>query len=184
MKFTFILWLCVVMLSTSSFAESKEELWAAIAKRSDATITISKDSTGNEVKTAKFKGGVEIDSAGISMDTSGHGAVICSWGMLIAYEAKLKTCAPDRAAASIKNIQKAIGKTNEFIVKNSILPISKEEIDVATKAKEEMYASKGKALCTKEEIEILDKSFSKDDFNIQIDKMLSVPRPPVINPCM
>lgn len=174
----------VTVFSNNVHAQSgQEEFWTAVSKRPDVEIVTTKDvQTGAELKTAKFKGGVEISSNGVSIDKSGLGAVQCSWDLLIGYQQKLEDCTAYHTYDSLKAVDKAIQKTNQFMVDNSIFPITMEDMQQVTDHRKAQHVAKYE--CNKEEIDMLNKLFMSTDFERNVELNLSVPRPAVMEPCV
>lgn len=201
MNFSFyryaVLGLCLIALSCPAWAEearqyTDKEYWDAIAKRPDATITITKDpTTGAEIKTATFKGGVTITSVDgglLSQDTSGLGAVLCTREIIESIIYYAKKC--PSSEIGIGDVNHITQKMDQFIVDNSILPITLSDIEVARKEKEkqndEWIEERGTPICNSQndaETKKLWSFFNHGEKGDSFEKMLSVPRPAVMNPC-
>lgn len=189
--FSFIFLFASISYADDVAKDPAKEYWDAIAKRPDATITITKNPiTGGEIKTAKFKGGVEITSDGegtVGLDTSGLGAVLCLREVILTLQLFLQECPSSDQFLHAEDVDKVIEKMDNFIVANSISPVTLAEI--ATQKQEwrkRLYERMNRPIECSNEAKNEMKNFWKaangkngDGF----EKMLSVPRPPVMNPC-
>lgn len=168
----------------------EDEFWEKMAKRSDVKIT-----TDNGIKTAHFSGGVTISDNGLSMDNSGKGAVRCSWEIYVTAKNMSELCATTNQGEFKEKIDYALNMMNAFIVRNSLSPITENEIQAQIKEKF-LTLKKQTSQIPKEQFEkecssgfvahiakeIASKSF--EDLKKSIDDSLSIPRPPVMNPCL
>ncbi|MDD3019946.1 MAG: hypothetical protein PHX61_03065 [Alphaproteobacteria bacterium] len=179
----------ILAFSNSSFAYD-DAFWEQMAKRSDVKITLE-----NGVKTAHFSGGVTISDDGLGMDNSGKGAVRCSWEIYVAMKNMSELCFPDDESEFKKNLDYAVDKTNDFIIVNSLSPITKSEIEESIKRKflelkeqiSKISKEKFDKECSSGSIAQMKKhmmSKSPEEFRKAVDDVLSIPRPPVMNPCL
>jgi hypothetical protein len=143
------------------------------------------------------KSGVEIlampnGTAGI--DNSGHGAVLCAWHFYMMIKNALDMCPADPDRKYNGEIAAAIGRINEFISINSPshTPIKQLNDYVIDNNTNNIASFNSK---TPEDQQIVcAKIRKKIDYNVlvqmrdglqsKIDDLLSVPRVPVMNPCM
>ncbi len=164
--------------------------WEEISKRPDVKI-----STENGRKTAHFSSGVSMTSKHKGVDRSGKGAVLCGWEMYVALRNMVEICSPSEESEIMKNLNYAIEKTNDFIVANSLHPVTKADLEKGIKArlivlKEDMSmleeydirqeCSSGHAAQAKKRLI----SLSSEEFRKSVDDFLSIPRPPVMEPCL
>jgi hypothetical protein len=114
---------------------------------------------------------------------SGHGAVLCVWGIYIELAAALERCPEYRDEPLKADLADAIDRINDFIVVNSLSPVTKAELEkIAASRKEDLLRicrPDGAAGMLK-----LFKSMPHDKFISSVADLLSVPRPPVGNPCL
>ena len=200
-RFLIFLIMISIFSFTSSYAEEDKEytekdFWEAIAKRPDAEITTIKNpKTGeDEVVGAKFKSGVRIMRQGIyntltgessyggimSEDNSGLPAILCAREYLIATLAGYKSCKNPNSLSGVLSLEEAIRKVDEFIIKNSILPVTQKELNVSKNVILKQYALKE---CTTDVLEKMNNKFGIPE-DSEVEKMLSVPRPPVLGYCL
>jgi len=155
-------------------------------------VKVSADGTS-----LQFPGGVTISDRGkFGVDNSGHGAVLCAWEEYLGVKKMTQLCASTGDKAFNARINKAIERINDFIVANSLSPITKGDLEQQAEALlGQVYPSpRGaaqkeavhKECTTGDFIHIIAtyKSISPEDFNHHVDDLLSVPRPPVTAPCL
>jgi hypothetical protein len=191
------------VVTPMSHAEQWGAFWDDLAKQPRVKITDSVNSDGEERRIIELPSGVEfilerhgdkITSAG--NDTSGHGAVMCSFGLLIAARAQIGTCSPGEDRDLEADLDNAIDRISEFIVENSLQPVKKEVEDYiedgrnrtvevlrgqSDEDREKKCHSKGASFLTNRL-----KSMSREQRRpfVDVTELLSVKRPPVLNPCL
>jgi hypothetical protein len=169
--------------------------WAKLKIPQGTKLVVTKGTDGKVVRTLKFSGGVTISDNGISEDHSGKGAVECAWGIYVEIGNALEICSSEDNKELKKNLNGAIDRINDFIVVNSLVQQSKTSLEDAEKiqlselrkftskkSKEELHQ-----WCTSGDISNLIKamkSMPSEKFKSGVDDLLSIPRPPVINPCL
>ncbi|MCL4677764.1 MAG: hypothetical protein KJ017_04120 [Alphaproteobacteria bacterium] len=183
--------LCLTVFIFSSPALADDNtFWEKVSKRPDLKIT-----TENGRKTAHFASGVSMTGEYKGVDRSGKGAILCGWEMYVAVRNMAEICSPSEESEIIKNLNYAIEKTNDFIVANSLHPVTKADLEKGIKArlvslKEDMSmleendlrqeCSSGHAAQMKRRMI----SLSSEEFRKAVDDFLSIPRPPVTEPCL
>ncbi len=184
-----ILFFSILCFSHSAFSYD-EEFWANLEKREDVKITIN-----NGVKTAHFSGGVDVSDNGLSIDNSGKGAVLCAREIYIGLRDMMSVCSSEKDSQLKKDLDFAVEKINDFVVMNSLTPITKAEIDEDTNNKF-LKIKKWVEESSKPEIEKecasgfyagfakSMSSISSEDFRKKINESLSIRRPAVMNPCL
>lgn len=183
----FVLSLAVCLASSAPAAGQEFSLETIIAQPgAQTTTTLNKN--GSEDKVVKFPSGVVFHSvrrngktqtAGV--DQSGHGAVLCSWEIYVTLGAALEIC-PEYRNESLKiSLANAVDRINDFIVANSIFPISKAELEKRAAAKREVRLCRSRTVAGM--LESVG-SVSHDKLMRGVADLLSVPRPPVMNPCL
>jgi hypothetical protein len=182
-----------LILLLSQIASADDKIWDILSKQKDAEITLKEMPDGKTIRTAKFKSGVvftETENGGaFASDNSGLGAVMCGWMTHSHISNLLQSCRPDSHPKLKGAYKKAVDRINDFIVLNSLTPVTKPEIEAAAK---NMFDSERKntpldKLCTSEFLpeskeDIDDVALKK--FEANIDNFLSMPRPPVAEPCL
>jgi hypothetical protein len=80
-------------------------------------------------------------------------------------------------------VANAIDRIDDFIVANSLIPVSKAELQKGAASRRENVSQ----LCRSDGLAGMVKAFgsiSHDKFMSSVADLLSVPRPPVMNPCL
>jgi hypothetical protein len=194
---TFFLFFAISLFSLNSIAKADEAFWQAVASRPDAEISMKKNSDGKDLRTAAFSGGVVIteqeDGSVLGMDNTGHGAIICAWGLYTEIKNWLDKCGTEEEKKLQEIVSSYVERLNDFIVGNSVMPITKQDMGVKSKARADFFNQKIPAVTGDDLRQQCDSSgivtfvnamkTQPEFFNDSIDKMLSVPRPPVMNPC-
>ena len=162
----------------------------AIAAQPGAQTTTTKNNDGSEVTEVRLPGGVVFHQErrnGKTLtsghDLSGHGAVLCTWSIYVAMAAALELCPELRNEPLKADLANAIDRINDFIVANSLSPVTKAELErraaSATEDTSQLCRSDGVAQMIKSA-----GSASHDKLMSSVADLLSVPRPPVMNPCL
>lgn len=197
----FISGIIVFLYSTHAFAEGS---WGtAWDKYLDQPGTVVDPGSKSNQRSIRLKSGVVINQvrngnhvSSTAIDDSGYGAVGCAWIIYVSIKAELVTCKNNNDADVVAELDRAIGKINDFIVKNSVPPITKTQLEEQIlrqvkeieKNKAQIIEDTGaKQECPNRNVAQFVDNFRqrpRDEFRQSIDKMLSVPRPPVSNPCL
>lgn len=144
-------------------------------------VAISQERIGDRVNT-------------LTIDQSGHGAVMCSWKVYAAVLMWAELCQPEEKEWQ-GHLSTALERINAFIVANNLTPITKQEME-ARLAKELSPVRDGRNAMPAQAVEKAcrnnrdaGKMFGDLKRNgygrlqAEVDKLLSVPRPPALNPC-
>ncbi|MDR2219471.1 MAG: hypothetical protein LBE24_02715 [Methylobacillus sp.] len=128
------------------------------------------------------------DEKGLSaqVDTSGHGAVLCSWAIYVEVQAITAACQKPRKPAD-DAIDAAIVDIDKFIIANSSERPTQANLDefkhrvTGTASPEQI-----KEYCAQPDDPIINeiRSMSPDKIREQVKHLLAVPREPVMNPCL
>lgn len=194
----------VVLVFATSVASSQDLSHAdidAIAKQPGTEVTRHQD--GDTEVTVIKRGGVtiEINRKGdqaetTGVDNSGHGALLCSLNIDIALKGMAELCYPNKYQEYREDLGTAIDQIIDFTVKNNLVPITREEVEAETVAKarrrleeaKRLDPTQLKQLCEVNDISVAAARMAETTTHEQRMKelrdMLSVPRPPVLNPCM
>ncbi len=186
----FYLFLCLLSLvivarTNSSMAE--DDLWASLAARPDVEIT-----THEGLRTARFASGVramEAKDGGVAwVDDTGLGAVQCAWRMYSHIRLQSEQCYDDSRVNLKAALKDAVDRIEVFIVENSLTPVTKLDLEAAAfeafnKVK---YRSKDEMCSDGFAPHLLPNQDDEFILNLTqgVDELLSVPRPPVMNPCL
>jgi hypothetical protein len=134
----------------------------------------------------------------VGMDMSGHGAVLCVWRIYLAVAVYWDTCFPDEDREARQELAKGIEAINAFILANSVPPVSKADLDARIARDREQLLALPKekidhaCLARPEDgdagtlaaMRSRMRSIPPEEFRAGIADLLSVPRPPVMNPCL
>jgi len=161
--------------------------WEGLRVPVGTKLSISKSADGTERKILNFPGGVSMSQIGnnvsIGVDHSGHGAVMCAWGVYVDVRSKLEKCSSSPGDEEFKEkLDNAIDKINNFIVANSLSKITKSELEDQIKKNTEHlpYGCMGYPDSITNKL----RSMPVEKFKSSLDDLLSVPRPPVMEPCL
>ncbi|MET0273169.1 MAG: hypothetical protein ABW360_09275 [Phenylobacterium sp.] len=126
----------------------------------------------------------------IGTDTSGKGAIYCSWMMYDAVLDVAERCFPDRDAALRLELARSLARTDRFIIANSETPITQEQLDArraAMRAETQRIAARSGDMCRDPEMLRFYEAFralGADKIRAGNDDLLSIPRKPVADPCV
>ena len=137
--------------------------------------------------------GDQVASTGV--DNSGAGAVQCSWEIYVGVQSYTEACQPGEDRSFEADLDEAIDRINDFIVENSLVPVSKSELQDAPRQREKHVKQMTRwqsdddhrKLCEANPIRPMSvalRSASHDSRVSILNKPLSVKRPPVKNPCL
>lgn len=138
------------------------------------------------------EGGVDIlsssDGAVAMVDRTGKGAVLCMWSLYVAAQELGRRCFAGQDPDFQAELARSIARTEDFIVKNSSSPTTLADLQ-ARKASEAAGAAddlRPEKLCKSEWPQLYTnfKSAGAAGLRAGTDELLSVPREPVINPCI
>jgi hypothetical protein len=130
----------------------------------------------------------------VEIDSSGHGAVLCTWEIYVTVRNAIDLCFPSEFRALRSDVSEGIEAMNRFIVANSPTPVTLATLDRAIAermARDRRYLPAGEKAadiryCKNMRQEFLE-PFAKqshDEFQRSMADLLSVPRIPVLNPCL
>jgi hypothetical protein len=171
--------------------------WDAVAARADAKVIDGVNDKGEQTRRIELSSGVtyflERHGDQISVldgDVSGHGPVQCYWEIYVAMRVHAALCSPGEDPKLEADLDLALDRINDFIVENSLVPITKPQLmDAILKRKQralgQSQADRRKQ-CDAEDAGGFT-GFVKGtmaDRDKWINDLLSVKRPPVMNPCM
>jgi hypothetical protein len=166
--------------------------WENMKLPSGTKLVISEPEAGKMRTSLIFPAGVVMLEEGINVDNSGHGAVLCSWEIFLDVRAALENCASEEDKKLKKVVDNSIGRINDFIVANSLTSVTKNEVErsarekIARERKQFAVMSKEgqKKACSSNFLQHFTRYVSDGKFEQEINELLSVPRPPVLNPCL
>ncbi|MBX9926130.1 MAG: hypothetical protein K2Y05_07210 [Hyphomicrobiaceae bacterium] len=157
--------------------------------------TVTRSVEGNTTITTLTRGGVLVtqENAGgkvaiTGKDHSGYGAIMCLWMTMVTVKATLASCFPGQYDALRRHVDATIDELNDFIVANSLTPVTKAEMVAKTTALfEQTRVAPGNPSCRQSPFAMMIAQMAR-----QVEassggpvKLLDLgpPRPPVWNPC-
>lgn len=170
----------IIIKSPKDYADTP---WAKLNIPPGTKLSIRKTESGKELHYLEFEGGVSIsegeDGSILGMDDSKNGAVLCWWGIYTSIKAVLDECHLEETEFR-KEIDLVVEKLKNFIVANSLSPVTKSELtDYVQNERKKLHGK-----CENKEMEQFIKQFKSMPLQKIIDESLAVPRPPVTNPCL
>jgi hypothetical protein len=171
--------------------------WENLKVPMGTKFSIRKDSNGKEFKSLEFPGGVSIyetEHGIVSVDNSGYGAVMCAWGIYSNLRNAMDICPESLDENLKKQIDIAIQRINDFIIANSLSPVTQEQLEERSRKdlkdwqnrRSKMSEEMRNKECSGDIVNIIQSLKNRPTKELQdsVDKLLSIPRPPVINPCL
>ena len=194
-------WHLLILLGCTLFGCRADGLAGSnIINRPGTEVTRSRD--GDSEITELKRNGVTIReirrgdrTQRVGVDNSGHGAVLCLWKIYIAARADLDICSPDVHPDLRSDLDAGISAMNEFIVANDIVPNTRERVEGEvvresnrlSEAARKFPADRLAKTCAPANLKTLTYGLSEKSHaqrQAMIADLLSVPRPPVVNPCL
>ncbi|MBL4726746.1 MAG: hypothetical protein JKY83_08765 [Rhizobiaceae bacterium] len=183
----------------------EDQIVVEVKKNNDGTETRKFDLPGKILVQESRKDG-KIKGTFL-MDQSGLGAVLCTSSLLVSTKIWMDICDDFNNSKSSKRLNTAMDRIGKFIVENSMSPVSLDELNaqIAVKTnklrlgileeqKKSGHTSNSTLLLCRgsheEAIKFVEQMSdgiagqSEKEFDQSIDDLLSVPRLPVMNPCL
>lgn len=123
---------------------------------------------------------------------SGKGAVLCSWSITLSVQAYARGCGWEKVPAD-EAILASIAKIDAFILENSLTPVTQADLERRKQAETQPLMDRitenADAVCKRGEGEFADLAWamrerSAEQIAAGTAEMLSIPREPVMNPCL
>ncbi len=158
--------------------------------------TVTRTIEGTATVTTLTRGGVNIRQEKVGnhvtsfgRDNSGYGAIMCSWMTMVTIKATLASCYPGQHGALAEQVEATIDELNDFIVANSLTPVTKAQMVAQTKAMfEQTRIASGNPSCGPSPFAMMVDQMARKlaESPGSVGKLLELgpPRPPVENPCM
>jgi len=188
-------------LTSRSHAAQWGPVWDKLAEQPGAEVEDSMVN-GKERRRIKLASGVDFvlqrngnEVSYTGFDHSGHGGVMCAWGIYGSLRMFMDMC-PTKTDDDLKiEIDGALDIIGDFIVENNRTPVTKAQLlsGLHKKMENEMKLLRGmseeqshKACFSSDARQMIEamKRMPKERFRANIAKLLSVKRPPVMNPCL
>jgi hypothetical protein len=192
----------MILLVTVAQGAQWSSFWDTVAQRPDAKVTDGVNDKGEPTRTIELSSGVRFDLERhgdrityVDGDISGHGAVRCSWEIYVAIRAHIDACSPGEDPDLEAGLDETLDRINDFIVENSLVPTTKSQLAeaIAQHKQQAKLALLGKSQedqrkqCEADGIAPFIKSMNstpRDKLKSGVNDLLSVKRPPVMNPCL
>ena len=164
--------------------------------------TLWKAENGHETRTIVLSGGIVVSQdreggkiSSVEMDRSGHGAVLCAWQLFIDQKLILEACPGDDIDWA-QEFSTAVDRTNDFIIANSFDRPTKQQLEDHIAQRLAGYTQKLATMSTADAERTcrnmraapkamkIFKAMGHEKFRAYVDDLLSVPRLPVLVPCL
>jgi uncharacterized protein YodC (DUF2158 family) len=178
----------LIVLARSALAQPFD--LEAIAKQPGTEVSKRTENGGEVVEIRR--GGVTVtvkDGKQSGFDNSGHGAVLCTWELMVSAKAAADVCFPGEFADVASLLQEEIEMFNDFIAANSLRPVTKDDLKAGI-AQRASRMKAGSDACLNPRRHFLEplteqlRATSRAEVKKKFDEALAVPRPPVLNPCL
>lgn len=190
MRLRLIALFATLVVGSGGMAARAQQLdYDEIAKRPGFAMT-RETVKGEEVVTIrKATVTIQIDkkgALGIDQDT----AVMCVWTIYVGLHVAADYCFPDSEKELREDFADAVEHFKDFIVANSLTPVRRSDLDayVETRRKELLArASKlpaGAPRCARTDMFTHYQADGGEKRRADVARMIAVPRPPVMNPCL
>lgn len=196
------IFLLLALVSSAAFGETTppSAYFDALAAQPGAEVTRRTEGDA-EIGEVRLRGVLleEIRRAGqvrgLATDRSGHGAVLCAWHIQITVRAALALCPHDGDGALQEDADRAVQDITDFIVANDPMRAPRTEwaarmdlieSDLRTAATRSA-SGRNAERCPTDMVDDLVSALrqtSREQRRQAIANLLSVPRPPVMAPCL
>lgn len=156
-------------------------------------VDVSKRVIGDKEVTEYRKGGVVFQKwpdRVLSVDQSGLGAVLCTWSIYVNVMLAARACFPDGRDEVKEDLAHAVDAMNDFIVANDPDPVTKSNLEafIAKRGADKFSRIPsylvGTPQCPLADMLAEIEKAPREQRRASIVKLLSVPRPPVMSPCL
>ncbi|MBB6251481.1 hypothetical protein [Nitrospirillum iridis] len=189
-------------LMAPAFGQTATADWGDVPTPPNATVRLDHDAQGNETRRIDYPGGVvaqQVRRGGkvqtLVEDRSGHGAVLCLRMIYLGLREGLDVCRQEGDGPARAFMDEALDQLDDFVVANSLRPVTKDSLkmDEAQRLKKVQAeaARRGpeavaKGCASGDALRMLGgvRKASLDGLRSDLAAALSVPRPPVMNPCL
>jgi hypothetical protein len=148
-------------------------------------------STGQRVKDAPDvpSTGIETFRSGknvVQIDRTGKGAVLCAWGIYESIRVIGRECHQGQDVAFRTELDQSLARIDDFIMKNSRQsPITKADLNARRmEGLKQLHASGNICMGDGEKMYVMFRTRGAPALRAQTTDLLSVPREPVMNPCL
>ena len=119
-------------------------------------------------------------------DRSGKGAVTCAWEILLAAEAAGDSCPATHDGKFDADLKALIARVDDFIMRNSGKPVTPLDLQARRALAIQRLGPAGVGICKGGAFDLYRRlqASGVDHLRSWIDDLLSIPREPVMNPCL
>ncbi len=189
--------LCLVIVGTGlyAFAQQIGQLdLESLAKRPGFTVTRKVENGKEVVEIRKASVVITMDRDG-SIGTDSEGAILCHWHIYVDLALAADFCFPKDKRELSQELADGVERLKDFIVANSLVPVARSDLDdFVQRRRTELFAGHSERLvgttqCHERyeqlaEFEKIGREKRRAELDKYLDKLLAVPRPPVMNPCL
>ncbi len=172
----------VIIKSPEDYAKTP---WAKLNIPLGTKLLTRKIDNDKELHRLEFVGGVSMweleDGEILSVDHSGGGAILCLQFIYVDLKNMMDKCRPEETEIR-ETLDLAIEKIENFIVTNSLSPVTKAELENARQTSRDKFPVQCELYS---EVEgLIPKKTELERFQKSIDASIATPRPPVIETCL
>ena len=197
-----VLGIVLCLLSSSGYAKPWGNRFDVLFDQPGADVVTMRNKDGSETRRVELPGNVVVEQtrqgdqvSTIAMDRSGHGAILCSWRILVEVKLELDAC-PSSSTGEVRNrLSYQLERFNKFIRENSYSLMKQEDLDGYVEKRKTVIERKisdakrreGGGQCLSKFVAQLVTNMeaqSRAAFEAELDQALSVPRFPVAAPCL
>lgn len=167
-------WILAAMLTSPALVRAEDR--ARVAQTPDQPTSVE---TVNGIRTERH--GTTV----LKIDTTGKGAVLCMLGLLEGVEKIGSECRAGEDPEFQHEVRRSIERIDQFVVENSVPRLTSEQVTAQRAARDRMVVPHV-SLCGKDSVLIYQalRAGGADKLRASMTDLLSIPREPVINPCL
>ncbi|MCP5081861.1 MAG: hypothetical protein GY948_09210 [Alphaproteobacteria bacterium] len=209
LRFKFVGLLLAAVWLTAPLAPANAEGWETpydkLFEEAGDQVKHSKAKDGTEIREFLTQGGVQIrqerkdGKVRTSTFDMQHGAVLCFWEIAVTVRAALDVCEEMNRPEMAARLDTTIKKLNRFILNNALQKGTRVQMQSAVDARMRRFRHSqsapetGRVSCAKNGQKALAffnsyltdvANKSEHEYQAGIDRLLSVPRLPSMNPCL
>jgi hypothetical protein len=179
--------LCLVIAGVATAGLAQQLDLDALAQRPDFQVTRKDGDRVIEVR----KNSVVISKGRdriLGMDEDR--AVLCAWNEYVNLFIGAEYCFPDSERELREDFADAIERFKTFIVANSLTPVSRSDLDASVEKRRADFLARvpktppGTPRCVKLDFFADYQADGQEKRRADVTRILAVPRPPVMNPCL
>jgi hypothetical protein len=181
--------LTIALAAVSSGIRAQQLDYDEIAKRPGYTVTKTIEDGHEVVRIRKETVVITIDSKGM-MGIDRSDAVLCFWDLYVNLKVGADYCLPDSEPELKEDFTDAVERIKTFIVANSLTPVSRSDLDAFVEKRRTEFLARvpktppGMPRCARLDFFTDYLADGREKRRADVAKILAVPRPPVLNPCL